>query len=89
MLLDLLKSHIARVNPSEVHGEIFVVQNPSCHVKAMKSCEGHAKIQRALPGFEPGTTRTQAEYHTPRPMSLSVTLGVDHNHVVLQYSNTY
>ena len=24
---------------------------------------------RARPGFEPGTTRTLSEYHTPRPTS--------------------
>ena len=31
--------------------------------------EGKIKKSRARPGFEPGTTRTLSEYHTPRPTS--------------------
>ena len=27
------------------------------------------KVRWARPGFEPGTTRTLSEYHTPRPTS--------------------
>ena len=34
------------------------------------------KNRWARPGFEPGTTRTLSEYHTPRPTSQTLTISI-------------
>ncbi|GAA50451.1 centrosomal protein POC5 [Clonorchis sinensis] len=43
-------------------------QIPSpCKMERYRDHRGQAKSVWAWPGFEPGTTRTLSEYHTPRP----------------------
>ena len=39
------------------------------HGSITKMQQKSQKVRWARPGFEPGTTRTLSEYHTPRPTS--------------------
>ena len=39
------------------------------HDSITKMQQKSQKVRWARPGFEPGTTRTLSEYHTPRPTS--------------------
>ena len=46
------------------------------HGSITKMHQKSQKVRWARPGFEPGTTRTLSEYHTPRPTShVMVTTG--------------